>query len=171
MKKFDKIYKNQAEKAKNIKETKVENDFRKIYECLLTECEISSIEKLSNDEKKSFNATLNKLWNKEVGLTTEGEKFISEKYMFLTEASTVNQRKNYLKKKLGDNIKYVIESSMLKENLYNHIDECIKQINVHSLNEMMSYEDLEEVITTQVNKYVKSYFEPVLEELKETYKK
>ncbi|MEG1009270.1 MAG: hypothetical protein RSE41_07845 [Clostridia bacterium] len=170
MKKFDKIYKKQAEEARAIKESKIEKDFEQIYRVLLTEWEISDPNTLSDDNKKSFDSVLEQCWNIKEGLTSFGSKFINEKFMFLNESSTNEQRKNFITKKFGDNIKYVINNSNIKDNLYEIIDECVKQVKQNTLNETIEYNDLEEAITSQVNKHIKAYFEPILDELRESYK-
>jgi hypothetical protein len=170
MRKFGDVYKEKVNESEINRETKLLDDFRKIYGVMLEHYGLASIHDLDESSQVSFLTELNNYWSEEEGLSERGEKFIQKRSMVLNENSTVIQKKNFLKDKCYLVISETLRQTDLKYRLYDIVDQIYTQISASNLNEVLSPETITSIISESFVRSINEFSENIHTELSESAK-
>ena len=100
MKSFKLVYNQKKSTAIAEKRSAVENDHARLVEAIKKEFVINDFSKLNENEKESYRAMINEMWNSETGLNEKGHAFINESIAPLTEKSTDAQIEKFVKREV-----------------------------------------------------------------------
>ena len=100
MKSFKHVYNKQRSTAVAEQRTTIEKDHARLVEAVKKEFVIDDFSKLNESDRESYRAMINKMWNKDEGLTEAGVAFINESVAPLTEKSTDEQIEKFVKREI-----------------------------------------------------------------------
>jgi len=147
MRKFNTVYKEKYKQSEQINENKIINEFKSVYEALLENNNLTSIDNLNNTRKLSFLTELNQYWTEEHGITKLGKSFLEKRSIRLNENSTVLQKKNFLKSKIKNLLKESIRQYDIKTHIYNVLNEMYKQVNGNNIKDVLEPSTISNIIT------------------------
>ena len=165
MRKFHTIYKEKQSRSNELFETKVLNDFKNVYSTLLDKYSIADFYNLNEEEQITFLAELNSYWSEEQGVLERGKKFLQIRSDVLSETSTTLQKKNFLKKKTSTVINESLRQSQIKWKLYDVIDEMYNEISASNVAEVLSPNNIIEIIKESFVGSLKEFFKEMRHEL------
>ena len=171
MRKFGEIYKQKLNESEARQETKVVEEFKKVYDAMLEHYGLRSINHLNEASQLSFLTELNRYWSEEEGLSEKGEIFLQKRSMSLNENSTAVQKKNFLRVKSFAVINETLRQSGVKYKLYDVIDEMYNQLNASGLNDILTPDMITAIITESFNKSLTDFTNTINRELKDSSKK
>lgn len=146
MRKFNDVYKEKQNKALNLLEGRILNEFKSVYSTLLEKYNIADFYQLNEEEQTTFLSELNSCWNEQEGLLEKGKKFLQTRSDVLSENSTSLQKKNYLKNKSISIISETIRQSDLKWKIYDVIDEIYKETKAKTINDVLSPTNISDIV-------------------------
>lgn len=170
MRKFGEIYKEKINEAEIRQESKVLEDFKRVYAAMLEQYSLTSVHDLDNESQVSFLTELGHYWSEEEGLSDKGQKFLDKRSMSLNENSTATQKKNYLREKTYIVINETLRQTDLKYKLYNIIDEMYKQLEANDLSEVLAPETITNIISECFYRSLSDFTEKIKTELQESVK-
>ena len=162
IRKFHVVYKEKQNKAREIHESKVLNEFKGVYSTLLEKYNINDFYKLNEEEQVTFLAELNSYWTEEEGLSEKGSRFLKTRSDVLSENSTTLQKKNFLKKKASNIISESIRQSDIKWKIYDIIDEMYNEIQATGVADILS----PDIITNIIQESFQNSIVEVVNEIK-----
>jgi hypothetical protein len=168
MRKFNEIYKDKLSEAETRQESKVLDDFKKVYSAMLEHYGLKSIHELNEESKLSFLTELNHYWSEEDGVNEKGEKFLLKRSMSLNENSTAVQKKNFLREKATVLIRETLRQSDLKFKLYDVVDEIFAQTKASDLRDVMSPDMITSIVAESFVKAIDEFDTNINNELKES---
>lgn len=101
MKSFDSVYGTARTMAINEHKETVLKEKGKIVAAIKKEFCVNDFSTLDESEKDSYRAMINEMWNEKEGITEKGREFLNESVAPLTEKSTDDQIKRYIKRQLA----------------------------------------------------------------------
>ena len=104
MKSFSTAYYNSRREVRSEKEALVEQEHSRLIATIKREYGVNNFGTLNESEKASYRSMINKMWNRETGLTPEGVKFINESVLTLTPESTPEQVEKTFRKEIRANL-------------------------------------------------------------------
>ena len=171
MRKFTDVYKEKQQKSEQLHESKVLDDFRKIYNAMLENYGCTNIKNLDEATQFAFATELKRYWDNTNGLSDKGKDILKKKSFVLTENSTPLQKKNYLKNKFVPILNETFRQTDLKYKLYEIIDEMFNQVKGKTVSDVLSPEMITAIISEAFNESAKSLISNINEELSESDKK
>lgn len=168
MQKFSDIYRKKVSEAEVLQESKVLEDFRKIYGTMLNHYGLTSLNDLNEESQLSFLTELNHYWSEEEGLNERGEKFLQKRSMALNENSTAVQKKNFLREKSYAIINETLRQSNLKYKLYDVIDEMFHELKASNVSDILSPDMITSIISESFVKCLNEFNENINKELNES---
>jgi len=170
MRKFRSVFKEKQTLNEQYREKKVLSNFKKVYDALLEKYKVSSFETLNEQYQNVFLAELNSYWDEKEGILPKGKKFLSGASDMLNESSTQIQKKNYMKRRSVPAINETLRQSGLKWKLYDIIDEMYKGVGAKDLNDVMSPQEMTEILVESFRDSVRKFMTEVKCELSENAK-
>jgi hypothetical protein len=170
MRKFHDVYKEKQNKAIELFENQVLNDFKNVYSTLLDKYGISDFYALNEEEQVTLLAELNSYWNEDEGVSEKGKKFLQIRSDVLSESSTSLQKKNFFKNKATVIINETIRQSDLKWKLYDIIDEMFNEVQASSVTDVLSPDIISDIIQESVKTTLDNFIKEIRTELNESAK-
>jgi hypothetical protein len=170
MKKFNIAFKEKMQLHEEKVENQILSDFRDIYSAMLENYNIKNVHDLDKGSQMSFLTELSHYWSEEEGLNEKGRKFIDTRLMVLNENSTVEQKKNFLKRKFNLVINETLRQAELKWKIYDVIDEAYGQLNAEDLKDVLSPEAITKIIKESLNESFSNLSSTINNELCESAK-
>lgn len=170
MRKFGEVYKKKMNEAEQLHETRIVEDFRKIYNALLEHYNLTAIHDLNEKSQVSFLTELNQYWTEEEGLSALGQNFLKKREPRLTENSTPLQKKNFLKDKATILLSETLRQNDLKYKLYTVIDEMYQQVKGNDVSDVLSPEMISDIVTESFAGVLDNFITSVRRELSESTK-
>jgi len=170
MRKFGEVYKEKMNESKELHESKIVEDFRKIYNALLEQYNLTSIHDLNQKNQLAFLSELNHYWSEEGGLTDLGKNFVQKREPRLTENSTPLQKKNFLKEKATVLLSETLRQNDVKFKLYTVIDEMYQQVKGENIADVLSPDNISNIITEAFAESLDDFITSVRTELSESAK-
>lgn len=171
MRKFHTVYKEKQNRAAELFEAKVVNEFKDVYSTLLDKYSITDFYALNEEEQMTFLAELNSYWSEEEGVSEKGQKFLRTRSDVLSESSTTLQKKNFLKDKASVIISESLRQGGVKWKIYDIIDEMYKEIRATDINEVLAPNIITDIIkesfVNSLNKFMKEMRYELTESAKE----
>lgn len=171
MRKFNTVFKEKQDESIKIHEERVLGEFKSVYSKMLDIYNINSLESLDESNKKAFTTQINEMWNEENGITEKGKVFLNDNCLFLTESSTKNQKKNYLKQKSSLLLKESFRQYDLKYKIYDIIDSMYEQVKAGDLSGVLKPNDIIEIISESFNEVSGEFLNRIKKELKDSVTK
>jgi len=171
MRKFHTVYKDKMETFNKIQEAKVLAEFENVYYVLLENYGIASADELNEKKQAAFLTEVSEYWNEETGITQLGINFLKDKSSILTESSTIDQRKKYLKNKSIAVLNETIKQADLKTKLYDVIDSMYKQLNASNVSDVLSPRIIVNIMSESINETLTNFIQTIENELVESGKK
>jgi hypothetical protein len=171
MRKFSEVFKEKQAKAISVNESVVLTSFQKVYKVLLEKYDITNFYDLNEETQNSFARELNSYWTEESGLTERGHRFLKNTSETLHESATALQKKNYLKKKATTVISETIRQADMKYKLYDVIDEMFQQVNGEKLADVLTPEQIVNVLSECFSESLSNFVAEIDQELKQTKKR
>ena len=171
MRKFGEVYKEKMNESEQLHESKIVEDFRKIYNALLEHYNLTAIHDLNETSQLSFLTELNQYWSEEEGLSELGQNFLKKKTPRLNENSTPLQKKNYLKDRATLLLSETLRQTDANNRLYNVIDEMHEQVKGESISDVLSPNMIGDIITEAFAESLDDFIMNIRRELSESDKK
>jgi hypothetical protein len=171
MRKFQSVYKDKMETFNKIQESKVLSEFENVYYVLLENYGIANVAELNEKKQTAFLTEMSEYWSEETGITQLGINFLKDKSSILTESSTIDQRKTYLKNKSMAVLNETIKQTDLKSKLYDVIDNMYKQLNASNVAEVLSPRIIVNIMSESINETLTNFIKNIETELTESVKK
>lgn len=168
MRKFNDILKEKQNKALEVNESKVLNDFQQVYNALLEKYKVVSFDTLNEGYQNLFAKEINKFWDESTGLTEKGQQFLKLRSAFLHEDSSPLQKKLYLKKKALPIINETLRQGNIKYKLYDIIDEMYNSIGASSLSDVLTTKTILNTIQECLMESTKEILDDMSKELNES---
>ena len=113
MKTFRGAYKTSKLAVDKVNSAKIEADHARLVESIKSYYSINDFSKLAADERESYRAMINEMWNRSTGLNQKGLDFLNESKAVLTAKSTDEQIKDKFQRLIKGNVEtclyYIIE--------------------------------------------------------------
>jgi histone H3/H4 len=170
MRKFHEIYKEKQNKAIELFENQVLNDFKDVYSTLLEKYGITDFYALNEEEQVTLLAELKSYWSEEEGVSEKGKRFLQIRSDVSSESSTSLQKKNFFKNKASVIINETIRQSNLKWKLYDVIDEMYNEIQASSVQDILSPDIISDIIQESVKTTLENFIKEIRIELNESAK-
>jgi len=170
MRKFHQVNKEKQNRAVEVLENRVLDEFKNVYSILLDKYSISDFYTLNEEEQLTFLAELNSYWGEEEGLSDKGKKFIQIRSDILSESSTTLQKKNYLKTKAKTIINETLRQSNMKWKLYDIIDEMYNEVQASGITDILSPELISNIIKESFEETLSQFVGEMKHELTESAK-
>jgi len=171
MRKFHTVYKEKQNRAAELFEAKVVNEFKDVYGTLLDKYSITDFYTLNEEEQMTFLAELNTYWSEEGGISDKGQKFLRTRSDVLSESSTTLQKKNFLKDKASVIISESLRQGGVKWKIYDIIDEMYNEIQATDINEVLAPDVITNIIkesfVSSLNQFMKEMRHELTESAKE----
>jgi hypothetical protein len=170
MRNFNEVYKEKVNENEQLHETKIVGDFRRIYNALLEHYNLTAIHDLNEKSQLAFLTELNQYWSEEKGLNEEGEAFLEERSLRLTENSTPLQKKTFLKSKTTVLLNETMRQNDVKFKVYSIIDEMYNQVKGGSLEDVLSPNMISDILTEAMAESLDDLITNIRHELNESTK-
>ena len=170
MRKFNDVYKDKQNRANELLEGRVLNEFKSLYSLLLDKYRVSDFYTLNEEEQVTFLSEINTYWNDQEGTTEKGKKFLQIRSDVLSEGSTSLQKKNYLKNKATTIISESIRQTNLKWKIYDIIDEMFNETQAKQISDILSPDNIVDIVKESLNSYVDNFINEIKKELNESAK-
>lgn len=171
MRKFGEVYKEKMNESQELHESKIVEDFRKIYNALLEHYNLTAIHDLNETSQVSFLTELNQYWSEEEGLSELGQNFLKKRTPRLNENSTPLQKKNYLKDRATILLSETLRQTDAKHRLYTVIDEMYEQVKGENISDVLSPNMIGDIITEAFAESLDEFIMNIRTELSESDKK
>jgi len=171
MRKFGQVYKEKMNESEQLHESKIVEDFRKIYNALLEHYSLTAIHDLNENSQVAFLTELNHYWTEEEGLSELGRNFLKKRELRLTENSTPLQKKNFLKSKATILLSETLRQTDAKYRLYKVIDEMYQQVKGENIEDVLSPNMISDIVTEAFAEALDEFITNVRSELSESVKK
>jgi hypothetical protein len=168
MRKFNDIYKAKLNESESIHESQVLDSFKQVYKVLLETYKVNEFYSLNENTQLAFLTELNEYWTEENGISAKGQLFLENKSSLLTENSTDDQKKNFIKNKLNVIVNESIRQIDLKYKVYDIIDEVYKQINANSIDDVLDPKELTNTIKESLSECFGKFVKGISNELNES---
>lgn len=170
MRKFGEVYKKQVNESEQLHESKIVNDFRRIYNALLEYYNLTAINDLNENSQVSFLSELNQYWSEASGLNELGTSFLKKRSTRLTENSTPLQKKNFLKNRANVLLSETMRQNDLKFKVYSVIDEMYKQVEGNKIDDVLSPNMISDIITEAFAESLDNFISVIRTEISESAK-
>jgi len=171
MRKFGDVYKEKMNESEQLHESRIVEDFKKIYNALLEHYNLTAIHELNEKSQLSFLTELNQYWTEETGLNELGTNFLRKRSLRLTENSTPLQKKNYLKSKASVLLSETMRQNDLKFKMYTVIDEMYTQVKGENIDDVLSPNMISDIITEAFAESLDDFISVIRHEISESAKK
>lgn len=156
MRKFENVYTDKINESKELNEARIVSEYETILEALMVDNNVINFSDLDESNRLSFENKVSECFDSNIGMTERGKEYMKNRKPFLTESSTIEERKGYLK----NNICKVVESKMytisLKEGIYAAINDVYENVNAKKLSDALSVEEIEQCICECVTEHIKN---------------
>ena len=170
MKKFREVFKTKQSLTESQNEKLVLGSFKKVYAALLEKYKISEFNTLTEDRQPAFLAELHSYWDEKKGILRKGIKFLKGNSDLLTEKSTSDQKRNFMKKRAVPAISETFKQSNLKYKLYDIIDEMYKSTEAENLGDILTPKEMINILVESFRDSVKNIMTEINYELNENAK-
>ena len=170
MRKFTSVYKEKVNESKQLHESNIVGDFRRIYNAMLEHYNLTAIHDLNKKSQIAFLSELNKYWSEEKGLNEEGITFLEKRSLRLTENSTPLQKKNFLKSKANVLLNETMRQNDLKYKVYSIIDEMFTQVEGESIDDVLSPNVISDILTEAMAESLDEFITNIRHELSKSVK-
>jgi len=171
MRKFGEVYKEKMNEAEELHESRIVEDFRKIYNALLEHYNLTAIHDLNEQSQVAFLTELNQYWSEEEGLSELGQNFLKKKTPRLNENSTPLQKKNYLKDRVSVLLSETLRQTDTKHRLYTVLDEMFEQVKGEDISDVLSPKMIGDIVTEAFAESLDEFIMNIRHELNESTKK
>lgn len=171
MRKFGEVYKKKMNEAEKLHESRIVEDFRKIYNALLEHYNLTAIHDLNEQSQVAFLTELNQYWSEEEGLSDLGENFLKKRTPRLNENSTPLQKKNYLKDRAVILLSETLRQTDTKNRLYTVLDEMYEQVKGEDISDVLSPKMIGDIVTEAFAESLDEFIMNIRRELSESVKK
>lgn len=167
MQKFRQVFKTKQSLTESQNEKLVLGSFKKVYAALLEKYRISEFNTLNEERQPAFLAELHSYWDEKAGILPKGIKFLRGNSDLLTEKSTSDQKRNFMKKRAVPAISETFKQSNLKYKLYDIIDEMYKSTASKKLGDVLTPKEMTEILVESFRDSVKNIMTEIKYELNE----
>ena len=165
MRNFSDVYKAERQKVLTSKKESQIKEYKAIKKALMESFKTKDPNTLPLDLRKSFITTLNECYKKDKGLTSKGKKFLETHVLELNENSTKEQKINYFKRRLNEEVELNLVGSGIKDSIKNIIDEMYKGIKASNVSAVLPTSVIGEIIRYTLLSQVELYMANVCNEL------
>ena len=165
MKNFSEVYQAERQKVLIERKNKQIQEYKDVKKALMEAFKTSDPNLLPLEARKSFITTLNECYKKDKGLTPKGRKFLDTHVISLNENSTKEQKINYLKRRLNEEVELNLVASGIKESIKSIIDEMYKGIKTSNISNVLPTNVISDIIRYTLLSQLELYMANVYAEL------